>query len=279
MTGTFHKFMQKSFSKRGIIKPYHVLILLFIVATSLFIIQALADVPTVRIVITKGAFSSQACAKNDNCFDPSIEQIMVQEAVEWKNTDTASHTATSDGVFDSGMIPPGGTFDFTFTNRGSFDYYCKVHPWMRGVVVVLSTPTPVVNATVPSPTLPVAGSGPSQVVREGDTVTLTGTGTDPYGLPLDYSWTQTSGPRVHFSNSTVEDPTFIAPSVNSTVRLSFQLIVNDGLDSYPSTTTITVQPSSPVPEFGVTTPAVLLVVTLSSILIGRRMWPRRIIVK
>src|SRR5581483_3903911 len=64
--------------------------------------------------------------------------------VEWKNTDTVGHTVTSGkptdndagSLFDSSIIKAGGDFKFTFQNPGTFDYFCQVHPWMTGQVIV-----------------------------------------------------------------------------------------------------------------------------------------------
>ena len=66
----------------------------------------------------------------------------VNDKVQWGNADTAAHTvtsgknATSDGIFDSSLISPGKSFSYTFTQAGTFDYFCAVHPWMIGTVNV-----------------------------------------------------------------------------------------------------------------------------------------------
>jgi len=72
-----------------------------------------------------------------------IIDIIVGDEVVWKNADTAAHTVTSgtpttgpDGIFDSGLFAPGKSFPHTFTERGNFPYYCIVHPWMTGTVIV-----------------------------------------------------------------------------------------------------------------------------------------------
>jgi plastocyanin len=39
-------------------------------------------------------------------------------------------------MFDSGDIAPGETFSYTFTEAGTFDYFCTPHPWMMGTVIV-----------------------------------------------------------------------------------------------------------------------------------------------
>ena len=78
-----------------------------------------------------------------NCFVPSTVTIEVGDTVTWDNTDTAAHTATGgnptdgpSGVFDSSLIMAGGSFSHTFEAAGMFDYFCMVHPWMSGVVIV-----------------------------------------------------------------------------------------------------------------------------------------------
>ena len=41
-----------------------------------------------------------------------------------------------DGLFDSGSLPADGTFTYTFSQAGTFEYYCTIHPYMEGKVVV-----------------------------------------------------------------------------------------------------------------------------------------------
>lgn len=69
--------------------------------------------------------------------------IFSGDAILWKNADTAAHTVTSgnpeegpDDLFDSGLFGPGKTFSHTFTEIGTFDYYCLLHPWMDGTITV-----------------------------------------------------------------------------------------------------------------------------------------------
>ena len=53
-------------------------------------------------------------------------------------------TVTSDdGVFDSGDLASGQTFSFAFDKPGTYWYFCRPHPFMRGrVVVATAAPTP-----------------------------------------------------------------------------------------------------------------------------------------
>lgn len=74
-------------------------------------------------------------------FDPAELTVSVGTTVTWTNTDSTEHTVTSgtpgtrSGVFD-GTVAAGGTFSFRFTTAGTFTYFCRFHPTMRGTIVV-----------------------------------------------------------------------------------------------------------------------------------------------
>jgi plastocyanin len=38
--------------------------------------------------------------------------------------------------FDSGLLQAGTEWQHTFEEAGQFDYYCMLHPWMKGFVVI-----------------------------------------------------------------------------------------------------------------------------------------------
>ena len=121
----------------------------------------------VTIVSGAGASASAACVATNNCFSPSPLTVTPGTTVTWTNTDTVSHTITSGKVsdndagsmFDSGLVKPTKTFQFTFANAtaGTVNYFCTVHPWMVGQVIVsgaasstpATTAAPAGNATVP----------------------------------------------------------------------------------------------------------------------------------
>ena len=87
--------------------------------------------------------ATPGCEKTDNCFVPSTVVIALGGTVTWENTDNAAHTATGgtptdgpSGVFDSSLVMAGGSFAQTFDSEGTYPYFCMVHPWMQGTVVV-----------------------------------------------------------------------------------------------------------------------------------------------
>ncbi len=71
----------------------------------------------------------------DFAFMPPLVQINKGDTVRWTNLDEVRHTATGDD-FDSGLLAKGQTWEYTFTDVGSFDYLCTPHPRMKGQVVV-----------------------------------------------------------------------------------------------------------------------------------------------
>ncbi len=70
-------------------------------------------------------------------FVPATITIPVGTTVTWFNKDSVAHTVSSrEDVFDSGNLSGGATFSYTFDQNGSFEYYCKFHPYMTGKIIV-----------------------------------------------------------------------------------------------------------------------------------------------
>jgi predicted secreted protein with PEFG-CTERM motif len=124
------------------------IVLTLVVGIMAFAPSAFADQ---SVTITKGSSASAtaACVTANNCFSPNPVNVAPGETVTWTNTDSASHTVTSGkadnstgnivaAVFDSSLLAPGKTFSHTFTaaDIGTINYFCQVHPWMVGQVIV-----------------------------------------------------------------------------------------------------------------------------------------------
>ena len=89
--------------------------------------------------------------------------------------------------------------------------------------------------------LPIANAGIDQIVYEGVTVTLDGSGsTDANQDKLSYIWTVPSG--ILLSNSTSSKPSFLAPEVKRDSIITITLVVNDGkVNSAPVTVKVAIQ--------------------------------------
>ncbi len=93
-------------------------------------------------VIMPSKVSRPGCEEDDRCYIPSQIVIEHRKQVTWVNEDSAFHSVTSGfygeptELFDSGHLDPYQSFSFTFDEIGIYDYYCTLHPWMEGQVIV-----------------------------------------------------------------------------------------------------------------------------------------------
>lgn len=75
-------------------------------------------------------------------YKPNNVVVEPPEQVVWHNNDKKEHTVTAaDGhSFDSGPIPPGGSFEFNFRNKGIYAYSDKHQPQLQGEISISNIP-------------------------------------------------------------------------------------------------------------------------------------------
>ena len=121
---------------------------LFAIIGGITIPTAFADHETASVSVPTGS-NVLGCEETDACYVPATVSIDVGGEVTWSNDDNAAHTVTSgtaadgpDGNFDSGLFMVGSTYSVKFDGTdgpgepGEYPYFCMVHPWMVGMVVV-----------------------------------------------------------------------------------------------------------------------------------------------
>jgi plastocyanin len=70
-------------------------------------------------------------------FTPANLTVKKGTTVTWTNKDSAPHTVTGeDGGPDSATLQPNDTYQFTFSEVGSFAYHCNFHTSMVAKVTV-----------------------------------------------------------------------------------------------------------------------------------------------
>ena len=123
-------------------------------------------------------------------FSPASTTIHAGDTITWTNNGPSSHTATArNGGFDTGVLKNGQSVSHTFTQPGTFTYFCQIHPFMHGTIVVLAastttsagtTSTPAATtsshaATTPSATAPTATTAATTApAQTGPTLPNTG---------------------------------------------------------------------------------------------------------
>jgi plastocyanin len=90
------------------------------------------------VVCAATALPAETRASIDNfTFKPDTITIPVGTTVVWQNDDDIPHTVVSlDGTFRSAALDTEDKFSFTFDKAGMFEYFCSLHPHMKGEVVV-----------------------------------------------------------------------------------------------------------------------------------------------
>jgi len=111
-----------------------------------------------NIVIPSGT-GAPGCEESNACYEPRTFSAGKYSTITWFNSDSAAHTVTSgspghgpDGEFDSGLFMSGGSFSHRFTDDGTYNYFCMVHPWMEGKVAITRSGVTIEAPTTPTPT-------------------------------------------------------------------------------------------------------------------------------
>lgn len=93
-------------------------------------------------VPASGAQAVDAISIKGFAFEPDELSVAVGTTVTWVNDEDSLHTVTSgtpaspSGLFDSGEIDTGVEFPYTFTDEGTYPFFCSRHDFMKGVVTV-----------------------------------------------------------------------------------------------------------------------------------------------
>ena len=105
--------------------------------------SASADHPNVVLEPLPGSATAGCQDTDEGCYNIPILTVAPGTTITFSNTDNAAHTLTSGspaegmtGVFDSGLVMVGATYEFTIDEEGEYNHYCIVHPWMTGQIIV-----------------------------------------------------------------------------------------------------------------------------------------------
>ena len=120
---------------------------LFVIAAGIVAMTpgAFADHSEVTIEAAQGSGAPGCEDTAEGCYIPSTATVDVGGVVIFSNTDSAAHTFTSGDptmpdtvqvLFDSGLAMAGSTFEWSPTEAGNVPYFCMVHPWMQGIIIV-----------------------------------------------------------------------------------------------------------------------------------------------
>ena len=91
---------------------------------------------------------SMDCQTSFDCYAPSIVTVSVGDIVTMLNSDSAAamhsftagtvdgFTPSPSGTFDTGIMSADDSFEWIPENAGEVPYYCMLHTWMQGTIIV-----------------------------------------------------------------------------------------------------------------------------------------------
>ncbi|MGW4208040.1 cupredoxin domain-containing protein [Lentzea sp. NPDC004789] len=135
--------------------------------------RGLAGVVLAALAVLTFAVSTASAATTHQipisryAYQPATMTVHVGDVVTWTNQDQAAHDVAG-GTFHSPMLAQGQSWSFTFTQPGTFDYVCSVHPDMRAQIVVLAVQTP-----APAPRQPAQPAAQAPAATTAPTTTTT----------------------------------------------------------------------------------------------------------
>jgi len=122
-------------------------LIIFASTSTAYAVDYVVDIPY-------GAYNPELNTPTEVWYDPSQIFVTVGDTITWYNDDREGHTVTSgessgrfgwmdnkdlgkpDGIFDSERFMPGESWSYKFEESGTFSYFCTIHPWMEGIVIV-----------------------------------------------------------------------------------------------------------------------------------------------
>ena len=95
------------------------------------------------VVMSTGAWQ-QGCEKINACFAPYTIIVKIDEIVLFENQDEFAHNVMLEDKTEylhtsTDIINPNESFTYKFSEVGRHNYWCTLHPWMKGSVVVKDT--------------------------------------------------------------------------------------------------------------------------------------------
>jgi len=84
------------------------------------------------------AAANPAAVQIDNFhYTPPSLIVAPGTTVTWTNADDSPHSVREkDGKFKSAALDTDDTFSQTFVEPGEYEYFCSIHPYMTGKIIV-----------------------------------------------------------------------------------------------------------------------------------------------
>jgi plastocyanin len=96
-----------------------------------------AALVSVALVGQRANAAGADVAIDNFAFAPTALTVARGTTVTWKNRDDIPHAISCPALnVQSQVLEANDTFDHSFSQAGAFDYFCSIHPHMRGHIIV-----------------------------------------------------------------------------------------------------------------------------------------------
>lgn len=130
-------------------------IIFLLVILPMLIIPAFADHMEITITTIMGSNSPVCKNTMDGCFIPNMATVDMGGTVIFLNSDSGPHTFTAGSVvdgltneFDTGLVKVAHSYEWIANVIGEIPYFCMIHPWMNGVLIVEDRTIPIQLLTI-----------------------------------------------------------------------------------------------------------------------------------
>lgn len=99
---------------------------------------ACGDIAQGEDMVSSGGGSTTSNMVEAEVVDYLLPSLNVKpgDTVVWTQKDMEGHTLTAVGLFDSGILLQNQTYSHKFTQAGTYQYVCTLHPDMKGTITV-----------------------------------------------------------------------------------------------------------------------------------------------
>jgi len=195
--------------------------------------EAQYDGGVLEISVDGGAYQDLGSYITQNGYNDTIS--------DWTDSTIAGRAAWAGSIAWQQVVVDLSSFgpaDVVVRFRFASDGYVNATGWWIDDFTI-DTQTPICQQQSCNQQ-PLVDAGPDQNVQSGEQVQLAGSASDPEGMSIQTTWSQTAGTGVSLSDVHALDPTFTAPQVSGSEVLTFELSASDGVGSSSDSVNVTV---------------------------------------
>jgi plastocyanin len=90
-----------------------------------------------RLINVDSREATNAITIDNFSFSPAVMTVAAGTTVTWTNRDDIPHTVVQqDQKFKSKAMDTDDSFSYTFTEPGTYEYFCSLHPKMTAKIIV-----------------------------------------------------------------------------------------------------------------------------------------------